>query len=111
MKRSIVSFFCFSLFEMSTVALDVFNRTLVYKLPAMQKVQMKETNANKTVSDNSLHFDLSYPENNKSKGALPFVVFINFGSLDVPRWRVYKDWAKLVATRGMAAVLYQCRNY
>jgi tetratricopeptide (TPR) repeat protein len=32
------------------------------------------------------------------------------GSLTIPLWRVYKDWGKLIAARGMIAVNYQARN-
>jgi len=93
-----------------SAALDIFTRPLVYQIPEMGKVQIKTGNPYKTIKDTTLRFDLYYPEDYTSKGPLPLVIFINLGSMDIPQWRVYQDWAKLVATRGMAAVVYQCRG-
>ena len=93
-----------------SAAMDIFTRPLVYQIPEMGKVQIKTGNPYKTVHDTTLHFDLYYPENYASKGPLPLVVFINLGNMEVPQWKVYQDWAKLVATRSMAAVVYQCRG-
>ncbi len=94
----------------TAAAQDVLTLPLVYQIPAMEKVQIKAGNTYKTVRDTAFHFDLYYPENYQTKGTLPLVVFINLGSMEIPTWRVYKDWAKLVATRDMAAVVYQCRG-
>ena len=30
--------------------------------------------------------------------------------MEIPRWGIYKDWAKLIAANGMIAVNYQSRN-
>lgn len=98
------------IFAGTATAQDVITRPLVYQIPAMEKVQIKAGNTYKTVRDTALHFDIYYPENYQNKGNLPLVVFINLGSMEIPTWRVYKDWAKLVATRDMAAVVYQCRG-
>ncbi|MEJ0029475.1 MAG: hypothetical protein WDO15_03525 [Bacteroidota bacterium] len=42
---------------------------------------------------------------------MPVVVFVNgVGSLDLYRWKIYKDWGRLVAANGMIAINYQTRR-
>lgn len=100
-------FFCFQQAD----AQDVFTRGLVYQLPAMKKVMVKEKIPYRTVNDTALSFDIYYPPAFSYKRNLPVVIFNNgVGSMDVPRWGIYKDWAKLVAANGMIAVNHQSRN-
>jgi dienelactone hydrolase len=87
---------------------DIFTRGLVYQSPAMAKVIVKTNNAFRTVHDTTLNFDIYYPPGFSFSKQLPLVVFNNgVGSMDLPRWGIYRDWAKLVAATGMIAVNYQ----
>jgi len=42
-----------------------------------------------------------------SAGPVPIVLFANGSGAGLPRMRGYRDWARLVADRGMAGVLYE----
>ncbi|MBC7872864.1 MAG: hypothetical protein H7Y01_02650 [Ferruginibacter sp.] len=95
----------------SVRAQDIFTRGLVYQVPGMQKVTLREQIIYRTVNDTALGFDIYYPPSFDFKKSLPLVIFNNgAGGMDVPRWGVYKDWAKLIAANGMIAVNYQARN-
>lgn len=101
----------FSLTTKFSFTQDVFRDRLVYQLPAMERVSIKEKIVYRTINDTALSFDIYYPEHYNRSKPLPLVIFNNgVGSLDVPRWGVYKDWAKLIAASGMIAVNHQARN-
>src|SRR4051812_24138715 len=90
---------------------DVFTRALVLQTPAMEKVSVTENIVFKSVHDTTLWLDIYSPPAGSFTGDLPVVIFNNgVGSLDMPRWRVYKDWAKLIASNGMIAINYQARR-
>jgi tetratricopeptide (TPR) repeat protein len=84
---------------------------IVYQIPEMGKVQIKENIVYKRINDTSLTLDVYYPPNFNFKTNLPVVIFNNgVGSLTIPQWRVYKDWGKLMAAKGMIAINYQARQ-
>jgi len=84
---------------------------LVLQQPAMDKVKIEEGKTFKTGKDTTLLFDIYYPNDFDKKQALPVIVFVNgIGSLELYRWNIYKDWAKLIAANGMIAVNYQTRR-
>ncbi|HYE54816.1 MAG TPA: hypothetical protein VD996_08240, partial [Chitinophagaceae bacterium] len=94
----------------SAVGQPVTARPIVYQVPAMQKVQVKENIVFRTVNDTSLKLDIYYPPGYDRRKPLPVVVFNNgVGSMDLPKWRVYQDWARLMAANGMIAVNHQAR--
>lgn len=100
----------FSQFMLSGTSQDVFTRGLVYQSPEMKKVAIKEKIQFASINDTSLTFDIYYPPAFNSRKKLPLVIFNNgVGSMDIPRWGIYKDWARLVAANGMIAVNYQGR--
>ena len=101
-----ISLLLFSFFAIALArGQDVFTRGLVYQLPAMKKVMIKEKIAYRTVNDTTLHFDVYYPPAFNYKKDLPVVIFNNgVGSMNIPEWGVYRDWAKLVAANGMIAI-------
>lgn len=104
---SLSSIFCFIVCS----GQDVFTRGLVYQLPEMKKVIIKEKITYRSVNDTALSFDIYYPPSFNFKKGLPLVIFNNgVGSMDIPRWGIYKDWAKLIAAKGMIAVNYQSRG-
>ena len=90
---------------------SVTERPVVYQLPAMSKVLVKENIEFRKVNDTSLKMDLYYPPSYNKNNSLPLVIFNNgVGLPDLPKWRVYKDWAKLMAAHGMIALNYQTRR-
>ena len=95
----------------SPVAQDFFTRGLVYQTPAMKNVIVKEANVFRSVNDTALTYDIYYPPGFNFKQQLPLVIFNNgVGSMDVPRWAIYKDWARLMAANGLIAVNHQSRS-
>src|SRR5215211_2381970 len=85
-------------------------RPIVYQVPEMSKVQVKEKIEFRKVNDTSLTLDIYYPPGFDKKKNLPVVVFNNgAGGLEIPSWRVYRDWARLIAANGMIAVNHQIR--
>src|SRR5689334_20162144 len=81
---------------------DVFTRGMVYQIPAMGKTIIKNNIVYRNVNDTALSFDVYYPPGFTFNKKLPLVIFNNgVGSMDIPRWGIYKDWAKLVAANGM----------
>lgn len=84
---------------------------VVYQTPAMEKVTIKQDIVYKTKDGKNLTFDLYYPPDFKGKISLPVVILVLGYSDDVfksslKNWAVYKDWAKIFASSGMAAVNY-----
>ncbi|HZI94733.1 MAG TPA: tetratricopeptide repeat protein, partial [Patescibacteria group bacterium] len=64
----------------------------------------------KSAGDRTLAYDLYRPASLPAGGKTPLVIFVN-GVGDPPGaplkdWGAYKDWARLVAVSGMAAVLH-----
>jgi hypothetical protein len=59
-------------------------------------------------ADSVRGFDLYLPPGTTRRSRVPLVVFFNAGSGNNPpqrKWGIYRDWAKLVTTRGMAALV------
>ena len=109
MLRTIISL-CLVLTITNGVGQLVIERAVVYQVPLMKSVIIKNGIEFKKVNDTSLVLDLYYPPNFDGKKKLPVIIFNNgVGSPDIPTWRVYKDWAKLMAAHGMIAVNYQGR--
>ncbi|MGB8190678.1 MAG: hypothetical protein WCF67_02110 [Chitinophagaceae bacterium] len=94
----------------SSLAQSVTERPIVYQVPDMKKVQVRENIEYRKVNDTSLKLDVYYPPGFDRKKLFPVVVFNNgVGSLDLLKWRVYQDWAKLMAANGLIAVNHQTR--
>jgi dienelactone hydrolase len=90
---------------------DVFTRGMVYQVPAMKNTVIKTKLAYRNIHDTVLHFDIYYPPGFNFKNTLPLVIFNNgVGSMDIPEWGIYKDWARLGAANGLIAVNHQSRN-
>ncbi|MES1221832.1 MAG: hypothetical protein ABUT20_40415, partial [Bacteroidota bacterium] len=101
-----------SVFCLATcIGQEIFTRGLVYQVPEMKKTIIKEKIIYRNVNDTALSFDIYYPPDFNFKKELPLVVFNNgVGGMDIPRWGIYKDWAKLMAANGMIGLNYQCRG-
>jgi tetratricopeptide (TPR) repeat protein len=90
---------------------DIFTRGLVYQVPGMKKVIVKEKLVYRNVNDTVLSFDIYYPPAFNFKKELPLVIFNNgVGAMEIPKWGIYKDWAKLIAANGMIGLNYQSRG-
>jgi dienelactone hydrolase len=108
--RVILLSFCF-VASIHCIAQDVTLRPLIIQTAEMQKVAILENVGYKTVHDTTLRLDIYSPPAGSFSGDLPVVILNNgIGSLDLPRWRVYRDWARLIASHGMIAVNYQARQ-
>ncbi len=84
---------------------------LVYYEPSMDNAIIDRGKKFRVVNDTILGFDIYYPPAFDGKHDLPVVVFVNgAGIMELYRWRIYKDWAKLIAAHGMIAVTYQARR-
>jgi len=98
--------FCFDAFGQ-----NIPSDPIVHQIPEMNKVEVKQNIIYRKINDTSLTLDVYYPPNFDHKTNLPVVIFNNgIGSMTIPQWRVYKDWAKLMAAKEMIAVNYQSRE-
>lgn len=92
---------------------DPLTNPLVYHEPGMDKVIVKRTNVFKTYhADTVLKFDIYYPAgSDKSTKSLPVVIFHNgVGGAQIPDWKIYQDWSRLMASHGMIAITHQSRS-
>ncbi|MDX1941783.1 MAG: hypothetical protein SFU99_14580 [Saprospiraceae bacterium] len=105
--------FTFSEVEIFSQTFDHIAAHLVYQSPEMDKVSVQENLIYKTSNDTTYNFDIYYPPGyvTKNDKPLPVVIFINAGFIGIPDANIYKDWAKVVAMNGMAAVNYQSYNH
>lgn len=102
---------CLASFIEKTLAQTVTEMPVVYQLPGMDKVIVKKDLTYKTAEDVALKVDVYYPPQIEKSATLPVVIFNNgVGSMEIPQWRVYQDWARLTALSGMIAVNYQSRQ-
>jgi acetyl esterase/lipase len=86
-------------------SLDVTRHGIVYRVPGMDAVKVRKNIA----LEGAPRFDLYLPP--RARGKLPVVVFVNGvgdgGHGKLKDWEIYKDWARLVAARGTAAILHE----
>jgi tetratricopeptide (TPR) repeat protein len=100
---------CFFFFD--SYAQRITERPVVYQVPGMKNVTVKTNIEYRKVNDSSLSMDIYYPPNFDRRRNLPLVIFNNgVGELELPKWRVYMDWAKLIAAHGLIALNYQSRR-
>jgi tetratricopeptide (TPR) repeat protein len=110
MKRHVL-LFLLTCIGFHLLAQNIPSEPIVYQIPEMSKVQVKQNIVFKKVNDTSLTLDVYYPPDFTYKTTLPVVIFNNgVGSLTIPQWRVYKDWGRLMAAKGMIAINYQARQ-
>ncbi|MFC2142462.1 alpha/beta hydrolase [Acidobacteriota bacterium] len=84
---------------------------VVHKVPDIEKVRINHGNVYKSVDGKELTFDAYYPPESKREAKLPVVIMVlgyadNVFSQPLKDFEVYKDWAKLFAASGMAAINY-----
>ena len=100
---------------------DLRKTACVLSLPGMDQVRADTAMVYRSLPDVKLTFDLykpparaATPASGAAARGLPVVVFVNgvgwFRTTPpLKEWGIYKDWARLVAVEGMAAVLYDSR--
>ncbi len=110
-RATVVSVLCFLLLRIiATAQVNPTIMPLVVQEPAMQKVLVNKGIIFKTIHDSTLTLDVYYPAGFKKAAPLPVVIFNNgVGGFDIPQWRVYTDWARLIASHGLVAINHQAR--
>lgn len=100
----------FAVISFAAIAQPVTQRPLVYQLPEMSRVRLVKDLEYAKRNDTALKLDIYYPPGFDKKKKLPVVVLNNgVGSMDLPSWRVYQDWGRLLAANGLIAVNHQAR--
>lgn len=94
---------------------DPREQAVVYRLPNMDQVSVQRDITFKSVGDLQLKMDVYYPADFKKDERLPVVVFVDGvgNTPDLPKfkdWGEYRDWGKLVAASGLAAINYDSRG-
>jgi tetratricopeptide (TPR) repeat protein len=108
-KRMIILLLCAAIKGWAQI--DPTVAPVVYHESGMDKVIIEKGLTYKTLKDTALTFDIFYPPGFDKQSVLPIVIFNNgVGGNEIPTWRVYQDWAKLVAVNGMIAVNHQSRR-
>ena len=83
---------------------SVVERPIVYQVEAMGTVEIEKNVVVKTADGNELNLDIYYPADFQKGQTLPAVIFANGGIKAIPDWKVYQEWAKLMAAHGMIAI-------
>jgi acetyl esterase/lipase len=89
---------------------EVIRMPVVYTVPSMADVQIREGLVYKTVADTPLHFDLYAPA--AGLGALPAVILIHGGpgpALGARRWQVFRSYGRVLAATGMIGIAFDHR--
>jgi len=95
---------------------DLTNERVVYKVPNMDKVEVRRNVKYKTINDTGLTMDIYYPPNPKMNSRLPGVIFVNGfsdkviqkrGGLRLKDMGQYKSWGELTAASGLISIAYE----
>lgn len=95
---------------------DLANERVVYRVPNMDKVEVRRDVKYKIINDTALTMDIYYPPNLVIGSRLPVVIFINGFSYEIiPKRRglklkdmgQYKSWGELTAASGLIAITYE----
>jgi tetratricopeptide (TPR) repeat protein len=91
--------------------LDVTSYEVVYRLPGMDKVEVRTGLPFVAAGGAELHLDLYLPAARPAGVKVPVVVFVNGVGLPALKdWTIYRSWGRLVAAAGMAAVTFEARR-
>ena len=93
---------------------EVNAQNLVYQVPGMDEVQVRENLPYKKTETGELALDVYYPLDYREGTPRPAVVFINgVGDRQGSRlkdWNVYRQWGRLIAASGWIAVTFDARG-
>ncbi len=80
----------------------------VLRVKGMERAVERNDLVYRTAADSVRGFDLFLPPGATSAKPVPVVIFFNGGSGNSPpqrKWGIYRDWARLATTRGLAAMV------
>jgi acetyl esterase/lipase len=89
---------------------EMIRMPVVYTVPGMADVQVREGLVYKTVEGTPLHFDLYAPA--ARSGASPAVILIHGGPgprLGARRWGLYESYGRMLAATGMIGIAFDHR--
>ena len=89
---------------------EIIRMPVVYTVPGMADVQVREGLVYKTVEGSRLHFDLYAPA--AGSGAKPGVILIHGGpgpALGARRWQVFQSYGRMLAATGMIGIAFDHR--
>jgi acetyl esterase/lipase len=89
---------------------EMIRMPVVYSVPGMADVQVREGLVYKTVESTPLHFDLYAPP--AGPGASPAVILIHGGPgprLGARRWALYVSYCRMLAATGMVGIAFDHR--
>lgn len=89
---------------------EVTKRPVVYSVPGMANVRVREGLVYKSAEGSPLHFDLYAPTG--ASGASPAVVLIHGGpipSLGARRWGMFQAYGRMLAASGMTGIAFDHR--
>lgn len=93
--------------------LEMISRPVVYRVPAMDKRELRNDVAYKKVNGQSLFADVYIPRPRAESAKFPAVILIHGGIDAVPvkpkDWGIFRSWADLIAASGMVAVTFNHR--
>lgn len=106
----VLSIFGFSLVWLLSVTIqaqhEIAHKPLVYQLPGMEAI-MSKTYQYK----DSLQLEIFLPNSFDEGSFHPVIIFVcGFRNLNFRKGRMYRDWCKLMAMHGIAAILYEVND-
>lgn len=104
-KKVITTLLFISLVIISSSSQSVVERPIVWQVPEMSTIKHEDYSIQ--YQGDTLQFTCYLPTNYQQERQWPTVVFANGGIAGLTQWRVYQDWAKLMATQGFVAILHQ----
>ena len=82
--------------------LDVTSYGVILQEPAMARAHVR-----RDLRAGDVAFEITTPHPPRPGERFAAVVFVNGVGADFRTWKIYTDWARLVAARGLAGVVYQ----
>lgn len=87
-----------------------------FELPHMDKVIVKKDISYQNIADSTLKMDIYYPPNFDFQKKIPAIIIVygcsNEGQIELignlfRNWSVHISWCKIIATSGLAAIIYE----
>ena len=108
MQKKFIPGLLFLFFLISLNSQSVVDRPIVWQLPTMSSIKTQDYIIQH--HNDTLNFTVYQALNYQEGQQLPTIVFANGGIENLPNWRVYQDWAKLMATQGFMAILHHSNS-
>lgn len=104
MRKRLIPGALFVLFSTLLNSQAVVDRPIVWQVPTMASITKQDYSVN--YQGDTLEFICYQPLGFEPGQSYPTIVFANGGIEKLPHWRVYQDWAKLMASQGFVAILH-----